>query len=107
VQCGNMSAGRQFKFTVPETRFPVLYRFRDREEKLEPALDTLIVEPDQRRFMLVWRTKVALGRKLNALREIRIGHPKRISFRRGASGKPRFKNLSDLIASKKQRQVRR
>ena len=104
VHCANMSADRQLRFAVPQLRFPVHYRFRDREEKQEPVLDTLILEPDQRRFMLVWRTKVALGRKLNALREIRIGHAPRIGFRLSSSGKPRFKNLSDLIAWKKRRQ---
>ena len=97
VLCGNMSADRQFRFKVPRLRVPVHYGFRDRDETVEPVLDTLIAEPDQRRFMLVWRAKTVLGHKLNSLREIRVGEPRTVNYRLLRSGKPRFKSLSDLI----------
>ena len=61
----------------------------------------MIIEPDQGRILLTWRTNVSLGRKLNALREIWVGkqpHPE--PPRRG--GKPHFKSINDLVAWKKQ-----
>ena len=44
---------------------------------MQPNLDTLLIEPDERRFFLVWRARLAVGRKLKMLREITVGdyHP--------------------------------
>jgi hypothetical protein len=73
VRCTNLSPDGLFAFRVPERNVPVVCRFRDREERPEVRLDTLIVEPDERRFVLVWRTRVALGRKMHSLHEILVG----------------------------------
>ena len=101
VHCANMSEDRQFRFAVPAVHVPIVYRFRDRDLDRTPVLDTLIVEPDRRRFMVVWRASVALGRRPTMLQEVRIGEPPRIAFRRQDSGKPKFKSLSDFIAWKR------
>src|SRR5262249_5172240 len=69
-----------FEVTVPKLDFPIVFRFRDRDVGAMPNLDTLIVEPDQRRFLTVWRTSVPLGRKLNALREVVVGIQPRRQF---------------------------
>lgn len=102
VHCANLSPDGRFGFKVPKMSCPILYRFRDRDEKMEPKLDTLIVEPGQMRVILVWRARVALGRKLNALHEIVIGEPP-AAPRRSAAGKPHFRSIPEFIAWKKQR----
>lgn len=102
VRCANLSPAGRFGFTVPKVRCPILYRFRDRDEQPEPCLDTLIIEPDKMRILLVWRAKMALGRKLNALREVVIGTPPAVPRRR-ATGKPRFRSIPEFIAWKKRR----
>ena len=103
VHCANMSAEAQLRFVLPKVDLPVRFRFWDREETAEPVLDTLIVEPDQRRFMLTWRTKIQLGRKLNALEEIHVGVPRKIVFTRRPSGKRQFRSIGDFIAWKNAR----
>ena len=47
VRCINMTPGGKFAFTVPKVEVPIVFRFRDREVRVEPNLDTLIIEPDQ------------------------------------------------------------
>lgn len=99
VRCVNMSPGQVFSFSVPKISLPIVYRFRDRDVDVSPNLDTLVIEPDKRRVLLAWRTRVKLGRKLNALREIRIGGEP--PFRFTKSGKLYFSSISEFIAWKK------
>jgi hypothetical protein len=73
VRCLNMSAGGTFALTVPRSGVSIVFRFRDRDVEARPVLDTLIVEPDLNRVLAVWRARVALGRKLHALREVVVG----------------------------------
>lgn len=77
VRCINMSPDQVFTFNVPKMEFPVTYCFHDQDITVQPNLDTLLIEPDMRRFFLVWRARIAVGRKLKGLREIRVGayHP--------------------------------
>jgi hypothetical protein len=73
VRCVNLSPGAFLQFAIPKRKFPVTFRFRDRDEQAKPNLDTVIIEPDQHRVILIWRTRVQLGVKLNALREVMVG----------------------------------
>lgn len=103
VQSINMAPEGSFVFAVPQLNVPILYRFRDREERPTVNLDTMIVEPDERRVILVWRTRVPLGRRLHSLREILVGPQSRP---RPPSSKPHFKSIPELIEWKKQRGLR-
>lgn len=99
VLCINMTPDGRFECTVPTVKFPIIFQFRDREERIEPNLDTLIVEPDQHRILILWRASVAVGRKLNNLREVLVGgHPR---SRLRPTAKRHFKSLAEFIAWKK------
>ncbi|NOU20428.1 MAG: hypothetical protein HOO93_01325 [Methyloglobulus sp.] len=68
----------------------------------KPNLDTLIVEPDQYRFIATWRVMIPLGRKIHNLREITVGHPpKSTAPARTANGKLHFSSINEAIAWKK------
>lgn len=91
VQCVHMTPDRIFAFTVPDVRVPVMFQFWDRDVQKESKLDTLLVEPDLRRFLLTYRVSVPLGRKLVALREVLVGHqpvaqPQRVAEKRHIEG---------------------
>lgn len=69
---------------------------------MEPNIDTVIVEPDQYRFVAVWRTSVPLGRKIHALREITVGRPpKSAAPARMLHGKPYFSSINEAITWRK------
>jgi hypothetical protein len=100
VRCTNMTASGSFSFVVPAVDLPVVYQFRDRQQPVQPMLDTLILEPDKPRVLLVWRASVPLGRKMNALRGVLVGVQRRP--RAAASAKRRFDSLGEMIAWEKE-----
>ncbi|QRK06335.1 DUF2169 domain-containing protein [Archangium violaceum] len=107
LRCTGMTREGALVARVPSLRFPVTFRFDDRDQCLEPLLDTLLVEPDSHRMMLTWRSSVPLGRKPGRLREILVGHqPVRLPPGRGG-GKRHFKSLAEVVAMyrKSQRKV--
>ncbi|OJH33683.1 DUF2169 family type VI secretion system accessory protein [Cystobacter ferrugineus] len=98
-RCTGMTRNGVLVARVPTLRFPITFRFDDRDQSLEPVLDTLLVEPDHHRMMLTWRASVPLGRKPGKLREILVGHqPVRLPPGRGG-GKRHFKSLAEVVAT--------
>ena len=91
--CLNMSKGGRFVVHLPSLDVPVRFHFDDRTESLNVVLDTLILEPDAERVILLGRIGVPLPRRFTALREIQVGQPKRTL----SSGKPHYKNLADAV----------
>jgi hypothetical protein len=73
IRCTNMTPEGVLETSVPAQDVPVEFSFRDRKERVEGRLDTLLLEPDKRRMMLTWRASIPLGRKLNALRAVNVG----------------------------------
>jgi hypothetical protein len=98
VACTNVRPDGSFEATVPAADVPLTFRFRDRDEVVEPRLDTLIVEPDRRRLIAVWRGQVPLGRKPNALREVQVG-PQPVV--RAGGWKRRYESLEELAAARR------
>jgi hypothetical protein len=98
VRCANMTPDGEVTFVVPRIEIPVSYHFRVQSVVTEPRLDTLIVEPDRRRFIAAWRTATELGRKVHELREVTIGHPQPVVPRRTATGKLHFSSINEAVA---------
>ena len=92
-----MTPDGTLKFTIPQVKVPLLFRFRDKEVEVKPNLDTLIIEPDERRFILLWRANVPIGRKLNALREVLVDIQPKPETPKTRNGKRYFKSLSEFI----------
>jgi hypothetical protein len=62
------------RLEVPPLRVPV-YARRERDvASLIAELDTVVVEPDQARMILVCRVAVEIGSKISRLREVLVGH---------------------------------
>lgn len=101
VKCVNMTPEGSFEFSVPKLKVPIVFKFRDREVQGEPEIDTLMLEPDERRFMLTWRASVAVGPKLHSLREVLVGPQRPSLSRHRFPGKRYFKSLAELVAWKK------
>lgn len=103
IRCLNMTPDSLLTFNVPTVDVSIEYVFRDKQEHVKPILDTVIIEPDEQRVLLIWRCKIALGRKLNALREIKVGGQREDSNQRLRNGKPYFKSIEEFILWKKGR----
>jgi len=102
INCLNMTPGGKWSITIPQIDIPVVFKFRDREVKSHPNLDTVILEPDSERFMLVWRTRIQI-RNFHAIDEVLVGRQPQPVEPIGYRGdKPRFKSISDLVVWKRQ-----
>jgi hypothetical protein len=69
--------GRNLRRSRPRGNVPIVFGFRDHEVPVTPNLAPLILEPDQRRPLVVWRSTTALGRKLIAPQAVLVGPRKR------------------------------
>ncbi|WP_375767143.1 DUF2169 domain-containing protein [Archangium gephyra] len=100
IRCIHMAAEPVVQYVIPSLRMPVRFRFVDREVEQMGVLDTVILEPHRSIAMLVWRARVPIGKKLNALQEISVGEQPRatqgtpIGYR---NGKPVFSGLAAAI----------
>jgi hypothetical protein len=103
VQCINLSMGGVLRFSLPRVEVPVTFVTDKRQERKQPMLDTVLLEPDEQRLVLTWRTRVPLGRKLIQLREIKVGPPRARPRPADYGSKPYFKGLGELVRLRKQR----
>lgn len=115
IRCTNMTPDGVLETRVPQENVPVEFVFRDRKERAEGRLDTVLLEPHERRMMVTWRASVPLGRKLNALREVNVGKkPVSTAVRVTAETrdalppgvKPHFASLDEYITWKRKQMGR-
>jgi hypothetical protein len=61
-------------FRLPKMSMPILFiPYRGEEQQLAPVVDTVLIEPDQGRFMLTWRTSLPLRRNCFELKRVVAG----------------------------------
>lgn len=71
----NLTPEGYTSFQLPEKKMLVWYLWRNGEEKAVSAvMDTIILEPDARRFMLVWRTAMPLKQNMFDVEMVVVGH---------------------------------
>jgi hypothetical protein len=98
----NLTPEGRSAFRIPnDLGLPVLFALKSGEEKEVPAVvDTLLLEPDERRFMLVWRAGLPLRRNLLEVRGAMVRTAQQAREIR-TRGKRRFMSLAELAASKR------
>lgn len=92
------------KFFIPQITMPVIFIPYRRENIIkEAALDTIFIEPDQKRFMLTWRLPLPLRKNCFELNQVIAGDMTRSwkwKRKAAAKGKSYFKDISEFIESK-------
>jgi hypothetical protein len=68
-----MTAAVHDSFTLPDLSVPVAFAVADALVNATTVVDTIIVEPEERRFSLVARAAVPLGRHPTGLRQVIVG----------------------------------
>lgn len=85
------------RFRLPVVDLPVVLIDRDgglREKR--PVLDTILIEPDERRVCLLWRTSEPLRRNLFEIPEAIVGRASPTWWRARRTGKTYYRRLSEL-----------
>lgn len=92
-------------FKLPaELGMPVLFVGRDGQAtEVPPVVDTLLLEPDEGRFMLVWRAALALRRNVREIVQVQVGKSReRLLAQRAHAerlrGKQQFASLAEAVA---------
>ena len=64
------------RFVIPNVAVPMqaILSNGDRHN-LSPVIDTLVIEPDEKRFTLVWRARIAIKRNINEIDTLIVGRP--------------------------------
>ena len=71
VELHGLTPSGSQRFTLPAARVSVLYRLASGEEQREAVLDTVLVEPDDARLILVWRAALSCDKKTLTVKEVR------------------------------------
>jgi hypothetical protein len=65
-------------FYLPKNKVPMQAILTNGERhNLSPVIDTLVIEPDEKRFTLVWRSRIALKRNIHEIETLIVGKPSR------------------------------
>jgi len=91
------------KFRLPSVSMPILFvPCRGTEKQLDGVVDTIVVEPDQGRFMLTWRVSFPLRRNCFEIKRTVVGKTLK-SHRRDTrqATKTRYNSLADLVKANK------
>ena len=101
VELLNLTPQGRTSFVIPKLKIPVAFFPREGEAiQREAVLDTLLIEPDERRFSLVWRSQQSLKKNVFEIYEILVGHKSRAWWRARILGKEHHSSLSEVISSK-------
>ena len=90
-------------FKLPSVSMPVIFvPNHGRDQQFGAVADTILIEPDQRRFMITWRASIPLRRNCFEFRRIIAGEPGpcAISVRRTGL-KPHYPSIADYIRAKR------
>ena len=103
----NLTSQGLTSFRLPKMPMPVLFiPYSGKGKEIDAVIDTVLIEPDQRRFILTWRASFPLRRNCFELQEITIGRTLlEHELRTRVVDKPHFANLAEFIAAKKQRRL--
>jgi hypothetical protein len=103
VYLENLTPGGVKRFQLPKLSVPVLFVPHRGDAKQQNALiDTVLIEPDRKRFMLTFRASFPLGNSIFELRQIIVGKTLRLHRRETRLiTKIHYRNLEEFIQSNK------
>lgn len=97
IELLNLTPAGRTGFKLPPLELPVtFYPARGPKERVEAVCDTLLLEPGENRFSVVWRVSRRLRRDVFELTEAVIGQPSRAFERARDLGKPYYASLAAL-----------
>jgi hypothetical protein len=91
------------KFRLPMKPMPILFiSYQGKDQQLDAVIDTVVIEPDQCRFMLTWRASLPLRRNCFELEQVVVGKTLEAHRRETAmAAKPHYASLAELVRANK------
>jgi len=100
VKLTNLTPDGHTVFTLPDLTMPVTFYFKNIEEKETSAVvDTIVIEPDESRIMLTWRSSVPLRKNMFEVVQVVAGTMSRGWYRAREMGKTYYPSLGKMVES--------
>ena len=97
----NLTPRGRTSFKLPTVRVPITFYLRDHTEReMQAVNDTLLIEPDAGRIIMLWRTALPLQRNMFEVAQVVVGTMPRAWHRARASGKTWYPSLRHLVKEK-------
>ena len=98
----NLTPRGTSRFRLPKVSIPILgIPHSGKDRKHDAVLDTVLLEPDQGRFMLTWRGSLPLKQNLFEMKQLLVGTmPHGWHRARKFPGKPYYANLAELVEAR-------
>ncbi len=104
VELTNLSPEGTLRFRLPDLEVPVyFFPKKGGHEDSVAMLDTIVLEPDRRRLMLVWRASRALKQNLFELPQAVVGRRSKAWWRARKLGKTYYRSVNDLVKTRRLR----
>lgn len=102
VVLDNLTPNGRTAFRLPNLEVPVVF-FRKKGERFETkaVADTLIMEPDKGRVMILWRASLPLKKNMFEIPQVLVGTMSRAWWRARELGKTYYRSLEELSKSKR------
>jgi hypothetical protein len=86
-------------FCIPQKSMPVLFiPYRGKDRPVDAVMDTILIEPEQNRFMVTWRASLPLQRDCFEIKQTIAGEMPPVWHRaRRIGNKPYYPNLGEYI----------
>jgi len=98
----NLTPQGRTSFRLPRVEVPVTFYYKNYEEKEVSAVgDTLIIEPDLGRFVILWRASVPLRKNIFEVGQVVVGRMPRGWYRARELGKTYYLSLKALVDSRR------
>lgn len=103
VDLVNLTTQGRTTFNLPTIEVPVVF-FRKKGDRVEiqAVADTLILEPDNDRFMITWRASLLLKKNMFEIPQVLAGSQTRAWWRARELGKTYYRSLGELCRTKLQ-----
>lgn len=106
VELENLTPAGETRFRLPHVQVPVEFTDEHYErQEMEAVIDSVLIEPDERRFMMLWRASRPLRKNLFELRQCVVGRMPKGWYRARALGKDYYPSLSVLVASRRGEEI--
>lgn len=102
VRLLNVTEDGKRTFNIPKIDMPVVFFKKSSEqEKTIAVLDTVVLDPDNERFTLTWRTSIKLQNNAFEIPEALVGKASRAWWRARTLGKTYYPGIHALVRDKK------
>lgn len=85
-------------FKIPVIEMPIVFLYKDfTERETQPVIDTIYIEPEENRFILLWRISIPLKKNLFEIDKIVAGKMPPGWYKARRLGKTYYSSLAELI----------